>query len=56
MKNLKRLNAVGSNYSAMKWELERREQENNMDRYTKYHHIFKADEILMKQKASRALL
>jgi len=32
----------------MKWEVERRELENQMDRYTKYQHIFKADEILQR--------
>lgn len=43
---LKRLKKVGSTYSAEKWEIDRRYAEDQMERYTKYPHIFKVDEIL----------
>jgi len=50
---LDRLLEIKSNYDVMGWENERRKLEAEMDRYTKYPHIFKAEEIANRQKTKR---
>ena len=42
---LDRLLDIKSNYNVLGWENQRRKLEAEMDRYTKYPHIFKAEEI-----------
>ena len=52
---LDKLLEVKSNYNVIKWEQDRRQLESAMDkgRHSKYPHIFKVDDIIVKQKNQR---
>ena len=50
---LDKLMDVKSNYDIPRMERERRVRENEMERYTKYKHIFKMDKIIKQHRDDR---
>lgn len=50
---LGRLIETKATFNVITWENERRTLESEMDRYTKYPHMFKCDDILKKNATNR---
>ena len=50
---LERLIDAKASFNVITWENQRRKQESEMDRYTKFPHMFKCDEILKKNAIER---
>ena len=54
-KLLSHLQNIKSDYNVVRWEAQRRKLEKSMEKgnYTKYPHIFKADDIVIKQRKEK---
>jgi hypothetical protein len=50
---LDRLFATKASFNVIKWDNARRKQESEMERYTKFPHIFKVDKYNAQQAAER---